>query len=689
MEKVSKYEISPLIAILNMIKVNYFGETEIYKTLLAVLCDYDTRNLINKEKTKHYIQLLLADQQDLAKSLITFLPGEPNADDIPLGQSPITNTTTVNLKRHKKSRHKAKKKSKHKSKQSNIRCRVVLQPPYLATPPKASDSSVADLTTGTPTTVNKYATSEASITPAPTKDSVSPLTSFPEEVCNTQNLSSRCDSEVIHSESIRSKSPIFSNSNAKPVVITTAVNNDSKCYPMPFSMYDSCGFPLKNFRETGQKLSPLVSHRQTSVSAADIGTHMTMPLESISQQIIPETKMSELPSLTSVFLNKPGNSCTLPSAVQPYHSASRMLPLYNLSRNLPRMGDQVTYSTSSHEPHMNSGLEHPSLSNNCVSVSHRTEPTVPVQATLPYKAFTDTCLPHNFIHKPEALLPGQTPKAYNPVQWATRFEHFSAMTVGRTFHNNATGHLQPPPVSQLTCTTGHASQNPPVPHLYTLPKTSAQVPFIPSQVEQHVAQLSHAKSPLHYTMAQTSHSAGKKIFLGTNSNLSAFPYTRQMVLPDGQTQNLYLKRSSINIPDINVTSDIDNAQTSRATGSGNSFLEDPKQGNTNVPQVPLQNVRDVNIGVPRTVSADCSMLQQIGDAKQSLQAPVPFFIADPRMSQLQHPENMDLLGGRGDANILEALPKPRKVTMSANSSVRKKLRLTPKVSKHQANKVLF
>ncbi|XP_033749454.1 uncharacterized protein LOC117334105 [Pecten maximus] len=682
MEKVSKYEISPLIALLNMIKVNYFGKTEIYKTLLAVLCDHDTRNPAIKEKTKHYIQLLLADHQDLARSLISFLPGEANADSIPLGLSPITNTPAGNLKRHKKSRHKSKKKTKQKSKQSSIVNRVLLEtlPPDLATPPKQSAKMVVDFPDGTPKKENKSITPKISETLTPKTESDSPRPSLPEEVCNTKNISSRCNSD---SEIIRSKSPVFSTSSRKPVVFTTAVYNENKSYPLPFSMFDSCGFPLKNLPgvcETGQKFSPRVSHRQASVSVADTGTLMTK--KSISQQCMAEAKTSEVPSLTSAIPTKPGNSCGLPLAIPPYQSTSRMMPLYNRSRNAFNVGDQANYSTTSLEQNMNSGLEHLPFCNTSESAVHGTEPTVLIPATLPHKASLSQMsgLPHNFIHRPEPLLIGHTPKVYNPVQWATKFEQFSTMTVGRTFHNSPAGHLQPPPVAKLPCSTGLASHNPPVPHLYTLPKTSAS--FVPSQVEQHLSQLSLTKSPLHYSMAQTSHSAGKKIYLGTNSNLSAFPYTRQMVLPDGQTQNLYLKRSSVNIPaDSNGMSDIENLQKGMATGASYSYPDE--QGNISFPN---QNVIDMNTGVPMTVPVESSMLQQLGDTRQSLKAPVPFFISDHHLSKLQHPDNMvDSLGGRGDADILETLPKPKKVIMSANSSVRKKLRLTPKSSIHQEN----
>ncbi|XP_069137990.1 mucin-17-like [Argopecten irradians] len=663
MEKISKYEISPLIALLNMIKVNYFEKNEIYRTLLAILCDYDTRNPAIKEKTKHYIQLLLADHQDLAKTLITFLPGEASAESIPLGQSPITsNVPAVNHKRHKKSRHKSKKKSKHKSKSIVLkRLPLVTLLPDLETPPKQSTEKEAD----THTKPVESSTLEISKTNACTQDSVSPGSSHPQKV---KNRSSKGNLVATVSKIIRSKSPVFTSSSIsrKPLQKTTSVHNESKSLSLPFSMFDSCGFPLKNVCETGQQFPSHAIHRQ--ISETDVGKQISK--KNISHQSTAEVKPSEVPTPTPH--NKPGNICTPTFAVPPYHTASMMMPLYNLSRNTCNVSDQANYPTPPFEPFEPSlGFDHLPFNNTGVPVSTihgGTDHSVLVPTTLPIKASLNqnNGYPNNFIHRPEAVLLGHTPKVYNPVQWATRFEQFSSMTVGKAFHSSGAGDLQPSPIGQVPVdlTTHH----PPVPHLYTVPKTSAS--FAPGHTEQHAPQLSLAKSPLHHNISQTTHSAGKTYHLGTNSNLSGFPYTRQMVLPDGQTQNLYLKRSSVNIPDISGVSE--NLQ--KSITSGPSYSYQGEQGNSNFPNQNGRNMIPTNRG-------ENDMLKHMGDARHSLQAPVPFFIADNHLSKLQHPDNLlDPLGGRGDADVLEALPKPRKVTMSANSSVRKKLRLTPKGS---------
>ncbi|XP_060083105.1 uncharacterized protein LOC132562382 [Ylistrum balloti] len=685
MEKVSRFEISPMVALLNMIKVNYFGKTEVYKALLAVLCDYDRRNPLIKEKTKHYIQLLLADHQDLARSLITFLPGEENAENIPLGLSPITDTPAVTHKRHKKNRPKGKKKNKPKSRKSNLLNGMLLEtmPSDLATPPKHFDKKMIDITAGTPILDIKSVTSEMS-TPS-MKELVLPQSSLQTEVYTTQNMKYKCCSEVIDSERVRSKSPIFSNSSRKPVVFTTAVYNESKCYAAPFPIYDSCGFPLKNLCRPGQKFSPLVGHKHTCSNVADIGTHLT--LKSISQSGTAEANLSEVPTVTSMIPGiKPGNSCHgLPLSVQPYLGASRMMPLYNLSRNGSHTSNQAPYSASSYEPNMNSGLESWPLSNcNSVPLVQGTESTPLGPITLPYKAYTNnTNLHQNLIHRPETLVMGPTPTVYNPMQWPTRFEQFTTMTVGRTFHHSPASCLKPPSVAQLPCSASQTSHTAPVPHLYTLPKSSAPVSTISSWIEQSISRQALAKSPSQYTMAQMSHSAGKKTFVGTNTNnLSSFPYTKQMILPDGQTQNLYLKPSSIHASDINTVPDVDDHQKGIATISYNHNKEEKNNNN-----ISFQNARDVTNCVPVNVSAGYStMLQQVGDATQSLQSSLPFFITDHHLSIYQHPDNIvDSFGGRGDADST----KPRKVTMSTNSSVRKKLRLTPKCSKHQENGVLF
>ena len=48
----SKYDIAALMALINMLKVSLIDQPEVYKTLLAMMCDFDPReaNLRNKVK---------------------------------------------------------------------------------------------------------------------------------------------------------------------------------------------------------------------------------------------------------------------------------------------------------------------------------------------------------------------------------------------------------------------------------------------------------------------------------------------------------------------------------------------------------------------------------------------------------------------------------------------------------------
>ncbi|CAI9730921.1 XP_029643366.2uncharacterized protein LOC115217825 isoform X1 [Octopus vulgaris] len=77
---VTRLEISPLVALLNMIKNNYFEKPEVFRTLVAVLHDYN-HCLNSAKKVVKYIQLLLSDNNDLAHCLLSLLPKKPIACD--------------------------------------------------------------------------------------------------------------------------------------------------------------------------------------------------------------------------------------------------------------------------------------------------------------------------------------------------------------------------------------------------------------------------------------------------------------------------------------------------------------------------------------------------------------------------------------------------------------------------------
>ncbi|XP_071105015.1 uncharacterized protein [Haliotis cracherodii] len=67
-------QVAPFQALMNMIKVNYFAKTEVFRALIALLCDYDSTCSESFRKTSRYISVLLGDSQDLADCLISFLP---------------------------------------------------------------------------------------------------------------------------------------------------------------------------------------------------------------------------------------------------------------------------------------------------------------------------------------------------------------------------------------------------------------------------------------------------------------------------------------------------------------------------------------------------------------------------------------------------------------------------------------
>ncbi|XP_067664830.1 uncharacterized protein [Haliotis asinina] len=67
-------QVAPFQALMNMIKVNYFAKSEVFRALIAVLCDYDITSPSSFRKTSRYINVLLGENQDLADCLITFLP---------------------------------------------------------------------------------------------------------------------------------------------------------------------------------------------------------------------------------------------------------------------------------------------------------------------------------------------------------------------------------------------------------------------------------------------------------------------------------------------------------------------------------------------------------------------------------------------------------------------------------------
>ncbi|XP_046582452.1 uncharacterized protein LOC124289819 [Haliotis rubra] len=85
--RMTSRQVAPFQALMNMIKVNYFAKSEVFRALIAVLCDYDITCPESFRKTSRYISVLLGDSQDLADCLITFLP-HPSPPPPPLLEVP-------------------------------------------------------------------------------------------------------------------------------------------------------------------------------------------------------------------------------------------------------------------------------------------------------------------------------------------------------------------------------------------------------------------------------------------------------------------------------------------------------------------------------------------------------------------------------------------------------------------------
>ncbi|WAR00446.1 hypothetical protein MAR_024818 [Mya arenaria] len=62
--EVSKYDIAALMALIDMIRINWTDRLEMYKLLLALLADYNPTVHGNREKTVRYLRLLISDKRD-------------------------------------------------------------------------------------------------------------------------------------------------------------------------------------------------------------------------------------------------------------------------------------------------------------------------------------------------------------------------------------------------------------------------------------------------------------------------------------------------------------------------------------------------------------------------------------------------------------------------------------------------
>ncbi|XP_041370998.1 uncharacterized protein LOC121384601 [Gigantopelta aegis] len=79
MEKLSSFEVAPFQGLMNMLKANYLDRPEIFKMVLALLCDFDCTDQNSFDMTVRYLRILLTKNSGLAECLITFLQPNPSS----------------------------------------------------------------------------------------------------------------------------------------------------------------------------------------------------------------------------------------------------------------------------------------------------------------------------------------------------------------------------------------------------------------------------------------------------------------------------------------------------------------------------------------------------------------------------------------------------------------------------------
>ncbi|XP_050400485.1 uncharacterized protein LOC126817513 [Patella vulgata] len=117
MDQFMSYDIAPFLACINMLKIN--TRPEVFKMLIAVLCDFIPNDHNNRLRTIRYVKLLLEDQEDLADCVITFLPAT-GADNAVLPEPKSAVTGTSRLTPHQDGEEVTNTKTKTKTKAGQL-----------------------------------------------------------------------------------------------------------------------------------------------------------------------------------------------------------------------------------------------------------------------------------------------------------------------------------------------------------------------------------------------------------------------------------------------------------------------------------------------------------------------------------------------------------------------------------------
>ncbi|KAL8577188.1 hypothetical protein ACOMHN_047956 [Nucella lapillus] len=84
MDPLAALNIVPFLGLMNLVEVRYLDMPEVYRTMLAILCDYDPLLQDNIVKTRRYLSELLAREPELAQCLLNFidLPEQPATSSV-------------------------------------------------------------------------------------------------------------------------------------------------------------------------------------------------------------------------------------------------------------------------------------------------------------------------------------------------------------------------------------------------------------------------------------------------------------------------------------------------------------------------------------------------------------------------------------------------------------------------------
>ncbi|XP_052102532.1 uncharacterized protein LOC127736073 [Mytilus californianus] len=624
METISRHELVPFTALMNMIKFNYLEKKEVYQGILGILGDYDPSDEENKKRTTRYIELLLADQTDLAEYLLSFLPNGMAVDHI--GVSEIKDDTHHKLKLKKKKIVKL----------------------YQA-------SNTSTMTTS----INNFAG------------------------CSTQQPSFTEQQVLPSSKTL--------------VPVTYSRTSSSPCstlLPIPQILNDTVGDVADGLMNTFRSGTQVTSNKKLPGFISKQTTEQNlynMREKVVSSSNIKMTTSTNILTSSSVY----SGTSSLPIL---YESHVNQAPICPVVPSL-KLQKIVTQGTSK-DVHCNVNPLYTARQQQCQWVPEISEP-VTVQAGGKTKS-------------------QQSLQDYNPYVGNDVLENNQHSVIG---NDNSIVRFDLDHFNTIPENVHYLNQHEPlIPSLRFPLHSTPKFNFTPTNVSMTRKPVSHdflslINQPVtehHYQPISEPIQGHMNMYHNTRA-LSAFPYTHEFVFPNGKTQNVYVNhvnRSGVqidqNLPQNIVTTQNNivmkslNRNQSHQHGRNLSVLTGvPMQNITNIPpqnilcdhnNVTSHTVNHSHIsastfntqsflhtqGIPTSIQQNTHFLTPT----QTMQAGPSGNLTPHMLTPVQYNQELSLvdpvlLNQSLDTTGSLNRTKPKKLSMTANSAVRKKLRLTP------------